>query len=83
MRWTDGEREPSFKKSETNRHLPTIEVRHMRKASDSKATPPLDSFVVRTYQLGPQQFLSSSSTLSAADSHELLAKLSKPERRHS
>ena len=29
MRWTDGEREPSFKKSETNRHLPKIEVRHM------------------------------------------------------
>ena len=51
MRWTDGERGPSFKKSEINRHLPKIEVRHMRKASDPKATPPLDAFVVLTYQL--------------------------------
>ena len=46
MRWTDGERGPSFKKSEITRHLPKIEVRHMRKASDPKATPALDSFVV-------------------------------------
>ena len=28
----------------------------MRKASDSKATPPLDAFVVRTYQLGSLYF---------------------------
>ena len=67
MRWTDGERGPSFKKSEINRHLPKIEVRHMRKASDPKAPSPLPSFVVRTYQLGSLEFLPLSSTLSAAD----------------
>ena len=67
MRWTDGERGPSFKKSRVNRHLPKIEVRHMRKASDPKAPSPLPSFVVRTYQLGSLEFLPLSSTLSAAD----------------
>ena len=67
MRWTDGERGPSFKKSEINRHLPKIEVRHMRKASDPKAPSPLPSFVVRTNQLGSLEFLPLSSTLSAAD----------------
>ena len=67
MRWTDGERGPSFKKSQVNRHLPKIEVRHMRKASDPKAPSPLPSFVVRTYQLGSLEFLPLSSTLSAAD----------------
>ena len=36
----------AVKKSRVNRHLPKIEVRHMRKASDPKATPALDSFVV-------------------------------------
>ena len=66
MRWTDGERGPTFKKSEINRHLPKIEVRHMRKASDPKAPSPLPSFVVRTYQLGSLEFLPLSSTITAA-----------------
>ena len=67
MRWTDGEREPSFKKSETNRHLPKIEVRHMRKASSWKEMAALEKCGEETYQFQELYVLPLSSTLSAAD----------------
>ena len=67
MRWTDGERGPSFKKSEINRHLPKIEVRHMRKASSWKEMAALEKCSEETYQFQELYVLPLSSTLSAAD----------------